>query len=337
MGVNVYANWLRDLLTEVDIGKYVAKWTVGKDIPLKSVDLEAGIALQTRLINGLNKEYVSLIRQKMLDGTPYKMGWLNRVIKNNVTTYVPLGACHRLKGSAEAYGPNSTVEAYLVDIEDSGTISLVAHRLNALESSLGYAMEERLQGALHLHVKEGISVKEAAKALDISEELVYSTLRAMEVKTKLADIGVKANGLPKSVLEKLKPLSHNKNILAAIIKPIMVHEMPGDEVKRLVADVKKGGTEKQQLEEITRWEGMLEERSRPQPKNSVKPKVRVRTMTRDAFLRHFTGMVNILENADTLAKLQCTAKVDKLTVMNNWPKLQKAMNHIMKELKGGES
>ena len=152
--------------------------------------------------------------------------------------------------------------------------------------------------------------------------------RAEDIREQLKEVP-KANGLAKSTLIKLSPLSGNKNVLNATANILCKHGIKGEDAVLLISDVKAQSTELQQMAELGRWEKLIQERNKPKEKPKKTQTVHLSAEIRTAFIRHLTGMSKILSKYNSREKLQCTDPADWSVVKTHWAEVEKEMSKVM--------
>lgn len=321
--------WVKDQKVEANLRALGIPFSIER-VKLADVDLQAGLRNQARLVGKLNDEYVLQLGVQMaVSGAAFPMTILQKFPHGK--SHIPESGNHRLAAFTLTFPEQTEIEAYVIHLTDPRMLDILPRVVNAWESGLGFSKEEKIINARWLVEHHSMTQAEAATLLGIKYEWLVVAKRVEDVRKELMELGPRASSIPQSTLLKMAPLADNVNVLKAVARMMTVHGIVGDDAKHMIADVKRGKTEAQQMAEIARWEQVAVERNRPKEKRIKKSQtVRLSRVVRDSFIKYLTGLARVLDKADTLEKLQCTDPADKELIVRHWPAIVRVMNAVLK-------
>jgi hypothetical protein len=323
-------SWCKDIKIEKALRSLGIHFEAEK-VNLDDVDLAEGLRKQTRLLGKLNQDYVLQLAEAMMQPeAAFPMTILQKTPRQKLFSW---SGNHRLAAYVLAFPNEKIIEAYTVNIsKDVVMCDILPRIVNSYESGLGFSKEEKLINARWLVEHHSMKIQDAAKLVGVPYKWLETSKRAEDIKAELLpDLGAKANGISKSILLKMSPLTDNLNVLKATAKVLCQYEVKGDEANHLLEDVKAHRTELQQMSELGRWERIFQDRKKPEVPKGQAPKIQIRFDTRKSFLKHVTGLAKILQTCDTFEKLQCTDLSDRELIAKSWVTIARTMDKLQKQ------
>lgn len=314
--------WVKDQKVEANLRALGVQFEVAR-IPVEKIDWEEGLRRQARMLGKLNDDAVLTMGIDM--AKPDAAFPMIIVQKPPHGPFWPWSGNHRGASFRLVFPDEQFIDCYVVTIRDPVMLDLLPRVVNAWESQLGFSRDEKILNALWMVNNHSMAPAEAAKLFGLKVEWLYKSNQANETKKIIADIP-KADGIPKSTLVKLHTLADNTNVLRAVVRLIVGHNIKTDEALHIISDVRGQDTENQKLGEVGRWEKILISRKARKKKGSVSM---TRTV-REQAIRYFTGLAKVLDGRDTLAKLQITDPADMAVVQQAWNKIRETMDKIEK-------
>lgn len=311
--------WVRDLPAESKMKQLGIAWTIDAEgPPTADINFEVSLNNQARIGKRVNDDWVTEIGIAMLDGAEMPMPILEKMKSG----WFIWGGIHRTsaaKGIGELHVP-----CYLVKITDDRMRDIFPRVLNTVHGH-GESREHVLEHAKYLVEKHGFSTKEVSKFCGIKEEWLVVAVRAGGVAVQLDGLGVKAKDFPKTTLIALSPLGVNANVLKATAKLLREEDLAGDRAKQVIDDVKRYNTERQQLDEVSRWRKLLDDRK---PKMASAPKIE--RANRSKLIDHLTRLEKFLSGITKASQLQLDDADAKIAAAS-WDKIETRMNALMTE------
>lgn len=313
--------WVKDHKVEAGLRQMKIPFDVER-ILKTDIDREEGLKRQSRLINKLNDDNVLKLAMAMQEPEAgIHMPILQKPPRGKLWVW---SGNHRLAGHDLAYPEETHLEAYTVCVSNPVLLDVLPVVVNVWEGE-GLTKQERIINAQRFIQLHSMMPEEAARICCIKIESLYEANRADRVRQLITGFpGIKTNGIAKSTLIKLAPLTTNLNVLRQLCKLICQYEAKGTEVDLIISEVRNGKTENQQLGEVGRWEKIFqdriaaEERAKQAKTKAKKDKtilpppnpLNLSKTTRDGFFRYMTGLSKMLSKHKTWEQLQITDPVD---------------------------
>lgn len=268
-------------------------------VSISDIDRLLSAEKQVRLGKKINDEWVLQYAAAGETGSVFPMVVLNKLKKG----YFIWSGNHRI-GAADLQG-DTTVDAYIVDVNDPRISDIIPRTINALEAQGVMNKDEKLVHAKYLVDQHSMDPKDAARLMSIKYEWLNVYLRTQQVAEKINQTGVSSTGFSKTVLNKLATIANNTNVLRETTRLLNREKVVGREAEQVIDDVKRGDTEMQQLKEIAKWEEMLKAR-----KEKSKVKLTYEQKVRSTFLSYLQRLEKLTRGLNTREKLQLVDEAD---------------------------
>lgn len=187
-------------LSEQYFNELGVKWAYQSNIPLAHFDVEASKRNQSRF-RPLLEDVVDSYALAMLDGVQFPAV----IAYERAGRYILLDGNQRL--AAARIAELETLDAYVVEVEDSYLRDLLARTLNVRLDGQQITSEERIAHATYLVEKAGVSVQAAAARFYLRPGTLSGQMRAQEVRRDLEGQGIKLDRkMPETTLRALSPI-----------------------------------------------------------------------------------------------------------------------------------
>jgi hypothetical protein len=316
------AKWVKDPKVEHHLRDLGIKYDV-RTVAMVEIDRKESMNRQTRFGEKLNEDWVLEYATQLESGSPFPMTILNRRIKVKDKPYFIWSGNHRI-GSADLIG-EETVEAYVVEVSDPRLEDVLPRVVNAWEGRRP-PREELLANAKFLVESHSMPRPDACRLLGLQSRWLDIYLRSEEVGTKINEVGLKAGDFPPTTKLKLSPIAQkNKNTLRELCQFLHKYKIKGTQLDDVLRDVKGAETESEASNVIARWRENVDKRSK-------KPQMDLfRMPVRQKFLDLFGRTHRLLEQYDTLEKLQMVEPADQKLARELWRGISKHINGLFGE------
>lgn len=311
------SRWGRDLKVEKYLTDNLIAWTYLRDIPLAHIDVEKsrhnnarlnthdGRGGKGKLIADGADEYA----RAMLDGAVFPALVGSREPDGRFALW---GGNHRVEAARRAKIP--TVDLYLVGTSDLPTRQKITVGLNRLEGFRVRRDEAIAQAALRVQ-QFGVTHREAAEALAVSEKSVSHKVRVLEGQLKLQGLkNVKLDAWSEAAIERIGSIQNDRVRHAAAI--LQTEVLLSTELFRdLVAEIGQAGTEAAQLAVVAGWDARDEFKSRRIRIKKGGPVPAMHATTRGLVLGALRRADSLLTSRGSLARLGLTSPEDADTAL----------------------
>jgi hypothetical protein len=294
---SVTVRWRPDPDAE-SVLNYVCVEFEERTIPIEQIDWNESANNCARMLNPLNEEKIEDYATCMKGGDIFP----SVVVEQTKVGYVILGGNQRLNAAKRIKA--SSANAYVVRGITSSQRECLIRSLNA-RHGWGTSKEERIQHALFLVVEQGVSARDAAKLMVVSDASLHRHIRAKEARVSLAKAGIDTSGLSMSHFDALEKVQ-DEDMQAEIARIASSRGVSSESLKGVVDSVCSSKSRAAMASKIKEWSKELA------PVVSGKTKA-MSSPRRDKFMRLLTSMNEFLErgNAGTgfsnLDELQCTS------------------------------
>jgi hypothetical protein len=310
--------WVREAYVEWLAKEYNLTPVVTTGINVKDIDLSESLRRQSRLGRHKDDDLVAQYACALVRA-PFHMIVLMKI--GNV--YVILGGVHRFCAFLTLEGAE-TITAYVVDEITDTLVADIFPRLLNRGVGRGLMKDEMLESARGAIETNSLTAEEVAKQYFVPLEWVRDYMRTSRIKARIRAIGVNPEGMADSILEKLRLIDNNKNVLRAAARCIQKHRIKGARAFQLVDEIRAAETEADKLDVVNRTEAEIE---------AVKPPPGpVKTPVRTRILRGAPGMLKLLGDKKDWNQCQITNPIERKNV-GDWFKL--LIKHMTRILKSG--
>jgi len=294
--------WKADDTIEAHLNREGVRWEYLENVQVAQIDGKASLTNQARIRERIRQDVVEAYALAMMDGDVFPALVAHQ---RRDGAYVLMGGNHRL--AAAKLAEITTVDLYLVASTDEAIIRLVTTTLNNVEGWRPPA-DEILEQAVRWMEEFGRSVKAAAVEYRVSPHVLATELRARQAKRRLRAVDVSDDRFTRSSLARLNSIE-NDNVLKAVADLGRQAALSGEQIDKVVVDVRSQRTEAAQLAAVQQWRDREDIRRRESEaaRGIVAhrgPDARVR------LLQSLTWFERILEKNPTLASLGITAEED---------------------------
>lgn len=316
--------WTKDPQAEGKMKQLGIAWTVCTEgVPTADINMELSLHNQARIGKKVNDDWVLEMAQAAQDGSEFPMP----VYQKMKGGHFIWSGIHRTN-MATLIG-ELKVPCYLVNIVDDRMRDIFPRVINTVHGH-GESREHVLEHAKYLVEKHGLDTSEVAKMCGLKTEWLWQAVRSGAVANTLNGLGIKGADFPKSILIWMSPLTANSNVLKATAKLLRDEDLAGDRAKQVIDDVKKFSTERQQLDEVSRWKKIMDDRK---PKASSAGGNKAPPLTRgnrSKLIDHLTRLEKFLTGITKASQLQLD-DADAKIVIASWDKVERKMNALMTE------
>lgn len=312
--------WVDDKRIEVNLKQLGIKYKV-LTVPMTNIDRKTSMNRQSRLGDKLNEDWVLDYAAKMEAGNPFFMCLLNRYKDDS---FIIWSGNHRI-GAADLYGEDE-IQAYVVDVSDLRLCDVVPRIVNTWE---GHATtkEENLINMKWMVEHHSFEIKEAANLCGLKYQVAVEYLRYQKTAEKIAAIGISTNGLSKSILSRMTPIS-DTNVLRATARFLNREGIVGREAEQFVDDVKSKNTEPSQMAEIARWEEMVKTRKAPKSRKG-EGRLPVSQKVREHLLSMLQRLEKLTRGLTTRSQLQLVEELDFQLACKYWKDLKNSIDDAL--------
>jgi len=234
--------WIKDALTEEDLGLSGLTYEFNPAVPYSAIDPRS--PNRAREHSRLEEEVWADYALKMEAGSPFKAVTLY-LVNDGVYQFGLAHGNHRFRAYAFAHNdntkllrsPKATLGAYVIQSHRTDDIEEYERLANSREGkrqSRDYAMTN----AMWLVTNRKTTLKQAERRTGIKSEEISKAIRAGEIRSKVETLGVPTNHLTPSHLIRLSALKHDSHLkhIATIAEE---GHMTSEDVSKMVSRVNK--------------------------------------------------------------------------------------------------
>lgn len=310
--------WVKDHKVEHHLRQLGIKFVIAT-IKIADIDRQLSADKQVRLGKKLNEDWILQYAEAMQNGAAFPMPIVNKLKSGK--KYFLWSGNHRV-GSADVLGEDS-VDCYVVEVYDARLSDIIPRVVNAWEAQGVMAKDEKLVHAKYLVEHHSMEPKDAAKLMGLKWDWLNAHLRSQQIADKMSAAGVNPDGFAKATLLKLSPIADNVNVLAHVTKLISKERPTIREQEQIIADIKQGKTELQQLSEIGRWEKIYKDRRQV-------PKVRVpyKQPVRELLLSLLQRLDKLTNDKNDKSQLQIIEETDYMLAKRHYSNIVKNLGQV---------
>lgn len=239
---------MKDLVLESWLTREGVKFKY-QDIDVEKIDIDEETRQNIRLTATLDKDIVQEYVLALERGDEFPA----IVIAPSNKHYVVVNGLHRL----EAYKLKSypIVDAYVLENADLPVLDRLRRSINRIVGKR-IDREEAFEHAVYLVRHDGMTVKDAARAMYIPASSLTQRLQTIEVAEKLVAAGVPVDRLSRMTMQSLHQLPRAAQMIAI---GRMAHEsrLPATTVMDIVKEVRDSGSDDEGNRVIARWQEEL--------------------------------------------------------------------------------
>lgn len=203
-------------------------------ISLDEIDWSESANNCARLTDPLNAEKIEDYATCMRAGDAFPMIVVERHGKKN--KYVILGGNQR-SAAMKTIDPSATIQCYVIDPLTSDERELVIRSLNS-RHGWGSTKEERIEHAVFLVRKYGMSVDVVSRAMVVGQSTINLHIRSEDERARLAKSGIDSSAMPRSLLSSL-PTIADESLRNAVAKASLETKSTAEKTAILASVVAK--------------------------------------------------------------------------------------------------
>lgn len=295
---------MRDNITEARLDREGVQWTYVEEVPIVDIDVRASLGNQARF-DPINRANVERYALKMIDGEPFPAIILFRKEKD---TLVAIDGNHRIAAATEA--EKVAIDAYVLTEMDALTVMRLTRTWN-IGNGQGLSRDEIVETAIYFAHNTPYSLKDIAKMVGMNERTLGGYIRHRETKDRLFKLGVPAEGMGQTHVERLGGIKDDA-VLAEAARLVIRAGLPIAKVESLVQDIGRAKSEQERMAVVRGWVTHSKASIAVAGAGRYTSATRRREVTR--LINYLQGIAKLCGRAPNAAKLGLVLEADIVAV-----------------------
>lgn len=276
-------------------------------INISDIDWKESAHNCARLRDPLNPEKIEDYRQAMEADDVFPMVVLERQNKGG---WLILGGNQRCNAAKEI-SQDISMRAYVIQPISEMDRDTVVRSLNS-RHGWGSDKSERITHAVHMVMKSGRTVKDAAKLMNVSTSTINANIRCLKTKELLSKKGINPEPLSKGALDAIAAIPDDR-VAVAVGKAAVEFAPTIDQVASVAAKIAETKSEGERMKLA---KAFAKEASQSIRAESVNPRRTISRRRRDQLFRLLEGLSAFLETGNageaftSLEQMQCVPDRD---------------------------
>lgn len=238
--------WTCDKAVEAFLDRLGVGWEYISNININLIDRQASLQNQARIGVSLKPDTVVEYAVAMLEGSAFP-AMVAFPLPNG--TYLLAGGNHRLAAARDA--GRKTVDLYVIRSNDEAMRRLITVSLNTL-NGVRPDRADTLMQAVQMVQQYNRQPAFVASHFGLPISTLTGELRAIATRNRLRAAGVSTVPVAKTHLDRMAQLE-NDNVLREVAVVQSEVQLPDNELRKFIADVKGQRTEAGQLQVVQQW------------------------------------------------------------------------------------
>lgn len=320
--------WAIDPIVESKLKQLGATFRYVPGIQLESIDVFGSRRNNARLSEEWNEGLSIEYGVAMADGDTFPAPVFRQVTGD--FSYFILSGNHRV-GAAKLL-EETNIDAYVVAGDDELVMQMITRAANRWMGDR-QSKEEAVEHARMLITQYSKSVKEMAKLFGLKPDWLSKAIKAEQTRDNLAKCGVETDGLSRAILQTIGGLDHNERVMSRAASVASRFKLTGDRVRDLVASVKLGKSEDDQLEAVKVFEDRVRSERLP-PAVSDQSQIATRRPERARLMQYVNTLHSFLITGrrghpfETLEQIGVTSRHDRHDLRERFKCIRKSMETL---------
>lgn len=226
-------------------GHGVTKFDYEENIALGAIDEEASLRNQARVFEALDDEQIVLYAQAMTEGDEFPP--IVVIKRPRTPKYIIIDGNHRMQAAKLA--DKKGLSAYVVKDASPAQVMVLTYDANTKHGK-PTSLKERIVQAAWLVQNQGAKPSEAAKALSVPPQRLYSHIKSAETTTRARALGLK---LPDTYINKRLGNLGPDAVFKAAAELVTQAKLDHKAINNLVTAANRYRNEKDQLAAVARF------------------------------------------------------------------------------------
>ena len=317
--------WALDPVAESKLKQIGATFKFVTGIPMEAIDVIGSRRNNARLNEQWDEDLSVEYGVAMADGDTFPAPVLRMV--TGEFSYFVLSGNHRIGGAKLL--EDTHIDAYVVAGDDELIMQMITRASNRWMGNR-QSKDEAVEHARLLISQYGKTVKDMAKLFGLKPDFLYKSIKAEEIRAKLAKLNVTVDSCKRASLQLIGQLDHNERVMSRAAVVANRYVLSSERVREMVALVKQCGTEDEQLAAVNSFEDrVVSERVPPSvakdAKISPSRPERARLMQYVNTLHSFLTIGRKGHPFETLDQLGVTSRKDRHDLRERFKCIRRSM------------